>query len=1064
MKVLTNAMAKLAMTVKATGKNVVQDSSEVEPARDALKEKEIEDKKAGELNKKQAERTLLKKHYTDRVLEGLAAIAERYNGGDMTPLDAAELLILRRANAIIPERGFTFVNITQVEKTLLLIGAAVAALLSTTRPVELAKMVQTQAGEMLMVMQEYIPHALNCLDGIMAYHKLNQSSNHNTKSHQDDMVDPDVYDETKKELNAKKSDLNRIRERVKSLRADYGNVRSQWTAAINIEKKKVGMDLIPEKARALDIEIQTLVEELVPTREEEASKESVRAFIESILKEWLPDSEVLLFGSSQSGLGFKGCDLDMSLVVSPKDLTKQPTLSPELQGCNEDLYKADTRDVLPPRKDSEDNESPLADNDTPADGTQNEGGNDKSKETGDATKTAETKGLSSEGKVVLAMKKIFSAVKQDRVFTDILAITTARVPIIKFVHSPTGYECDICINNTLAVQNTTLLRLYALFDRRARELMLAVKWWAKRRGVNNSAGGTLSSYAYVIMTIHFLQHVKVLPNLQDARLCRDNAAKHSDGAVFCEDLKRAERVLAYRNPSTIGELLMQFFNYYAFNFSISEQAVTIRASQLRKKTYRPSTQQRRWRITVEDPFENEHDLGSVVFDHQGMVEIVTEFTRACYEVQSGSFVDHVAVPKEGVEKIVRRCNACADDDHASKHCPLDAKICRNCGLEGHIMAKCPEPPGRTAGMCFKCGRNGHWARDCPGVPQRSNNINRRGDNNNNNNNPRGYRNERNEGNRRDAPRNGRPDNRNAQQNHRMGDRARGDGPIPHPQQGRRQSHTRDRSPQQHNHNSPQQPNKATQQRKNAPLLENAPQQHTNDSNVAQQRSAGQQHSITTQQRRDNAQRPNGRDAPQPSHPHNNPAQGKDNGSKNDSVHVSGSVQQQRGSVFTKALTGLRSNEATAPIASDVVKQTSRTAIDSGGGEQDSTTKGNGSMIVLTKNTKRGSNSNSGVGKKTNGIARGDEAKLGKHANAEQQAQTGPTTRGKGQTNTRKKFNVENKTEGADTSGAKFGGGFSAGAQVGRGEVTQGNAEMAEKKKRKPKPWKSIKEVQPAQEQ
>jgi DNA polymerase sigma len=38
-----------------------------------------------------------------------------------------------------------------------------------------------------------------------------------------------------------------------------------------------------------------------------------------------------------------------------------------------------------------------------------------------------------------------------------------------------------------------------------RPLVLTVKHWAKRRKINDASSGTLSSYAYVIMVIHFLQ-------------------------------------------------------------------------------------------------------------------------------------------------------------------------------------------------------------------------------------------------------------------------------------------------------------------------------------------------------------------------------------------------------------------------------------------------------------------------------------------------------------------------------------------------------------------------------
>jgi predicted nucleotidyltransferase len=99
---------------------------------------------------------------------------------------------------------------------------------------------------------------------------------------------------------------------------------------------------------------------------------------------------------------------------------------------------------------------------------------------------------------------------------NVQALTRARVPIVKLMDPVTGISCDICINNVLAVVNTKLLRDYAQIDVRLRQLAFIVKHWAKSRRVNETYQGTLSSYAYVLMCIHFLQQRRppILPCLQ----------------------------------------------------------------------------------------------------------------------------------------------------------------------------------------------------------------------------------------------------------------------------------------------------------------------------------------------------------------------------------------------------------------------------------------------------------------------------------------------------------------------------------------------------------------------
>lgn len=76
-------------------------------------------------------------------------------------------------------------------------------------------------------------------------------------------------------------------------------------------------------------------------------------------------------------------------------------------------------------------------------------------------------------------------------------------------------DCDISLQNHLAVANTRLLRAYGSIDSRVRTLVFLIKYWAKRRHLNSPSDGTLSSYGFIICLIHFLQvrsalHIMVL--------------------------------------------------------------------------------------------------------------------------------------------------------------------------------------------------------------------------------------------------------------------------------------------------------------------------------------------------------------------------------------------------------------------------------------------------------------------------------------------------------------------------------------------------------------------------
>lgn len=58
--------------------------------------------------------------------------------------------------------------------------------------------------------------------------------------------------------------------------------------------------------------------------------------------------------------------------------------------------------------------------------------------------------------------------KKCGVLSNLVPITTAKVPILKFHHTQSELEGDISIYNILGQQNTRLLRTYAEIDRRCK--------------------------------------------------------------------------------------------------------------------------------------------------------------------------------------------------------------------------------------------------------------------------------------------------------------------------------------------------------------------------------------------------------------------------------------------------------------------------------------------------------------------------------------------------------------------------------------------------------------------
>ncbi|XP_030457301.2 UTP:RNA uridylyltransferase 1 [Syzygium oleosum] len=218
---------------------------------------------------------------------------------------------------------------------------------------------------------------------------------------------------------------------------------------------------------------------------------------------------------------------------------------------------------------------------------------------------------------------------------DVQALTRARVPIVKLKDPATGISCDICINNVLAVVNTKLLRDYAQIDVRLRQLAFIVKHWAKSRGVNETYQGTLSSYAYVLMCIHFLQlrRPAILPCLQEMEATYAVTVDNIECAFF----DKVEELCDFgsHNRETIAQLVWAFFHYWAYRHDYTNTVISVRTGSLLSKRTKDWTRRignDRHLICIEDPFDVSHDLGRVV-DKFSIKVLREEFERAAEIMQ-----------------------------------------------------------------------------------------------------------------------------------------------------------------------------------------------------------------------------------------------------------------------------------------------------------------------------------------------------------------------------------------------------------------------------------------------
>lgn len=112
---------------------------------------------------------------------------------------------------------------------------------------------------------------------------------------------------------------------------------------------------------------------------------------------------------------------------------------------------------------------------------------------------------------------------------------------------------------------------FTAVDWRVRPLVMVVKEWAKRHGINDSACSSFTSYSLVLMVIHYLQcgaQPPVLPNLQQMYpkrfSVRANVRTLNLSLPF-EPIP-TEMGWQFKDDATLSELLLGFLRYYAFQF------------------------------------------------------------------------------------------------------------------------------------------------------------------------------------------------------------------------------------------------------------------------------------------------------------------------------------------------------------------------------------------------------------------------------------------------------------------------------------------------------------------
>ena len=191
-----------------------------------------------------------------------------------------------------------------------------------------------------------------------------------------------------------------------------------------------------------------------------------------------------------------------------------------------------------------------------------------------------------------------------------------RYFLLKVIDYQSGINIDITVHTMLPFYNTILIRTYSLIDQRFHIMGIFIKYWVKKNKINGSIDKFLSSYAILILIIHFLQSeidIKVLPNLQKIENKIINYKYSHSGKelvtniYFEKDFEKINNNLKKinyekENNDSVGELILKFFEFYSYKYE-HDYLISINNNEKKKclKEYIA--------FPIEDPFDIEHNPG-----------------------------------------------------------------------------------------------------------------------------------------------------------------------------------------------------------------------------------------------------------------------------------------------------------------------------------------------------------------------------------------------------------------------------------------------------------------------
>jgi len=236
--------------------------------------------------------------------------------------------------------------------------------------------------------------------------------------------------------------------------------------------------------------------------------------------------------------------------------------------------------------------------------------------------------------------KLAPLLREHPEFTMAQEVLHARVPILKLCFEG-KLEVDLSCHNTAPLHNTKLLKAYSVLDDNVRDLVIAVKIWAKDLGVCGASRSHLSSYALTLMAIYFLQvHPKILMPMLPVQAFKED----SDDEIGAQKVQAARS--SWRCTLNLGQLYLRFFQFYTEVFTWGSEVCSVRLAQRRDASeihLQKLKGRHHQRLHVEDPVDETRNLNCVLGEMQELQlrEAIQETYGSIRDVERGGRQSHL---------------------------------------------------------------------------------------------------------------------------------------------------------------------------------------------------------------------------------------------------------------------------------------------------------------------------------------------------------------------------------------------------------------------------------------